>query len=222
MTKINLNNQIGSRSTHKMNLVVAQVGDDQLLFEFTGVGIPGAVTVVQEDYEKNGKWSFSTWAVELSDGLHCFLWYQDWEQGNYLTAKTWESAREHVRKTAKKHTLTGSFDLKDEAIDRFVRARLPNTAARLDAAEAERTRDPTPILEDLLAAQAELAEAQKDLSAAQAERGQLAAEVKQALEARAAAEKSRQEAAATADRVTKAKAAMARGASLADLKEMLG
>ena len=218
---ITLNNRLGSRSIRHMNLIVADIGDDQVIFEFTGKGIPGAVTVIKEDYEKNGKWSYSTWTVELADGMDAFTWPQDWEMGTYLTAKTWEAALEQVRYRASRHSLTGAITLTDAAVERFIRARIGKTAAKLDAAEAERTQDPTPLLEELLAAQAELSEAQQAQAAAEAERSRMANEVQAAIDARAAAERARTDAAATAARVAKAKQAMAKGASLADLHALL-
>lgn len=209
------NDRLGSRSLRHMNLLVASCDGQQVIFEFAGKSVPGVLTVIKDEYEKNGKWSHTTWTVELAEGVQSFVWSQDWEQGTYLTTGTWPAAIEQVRSKAT------SVDLTDAAIERFIRARLPKFAATFDRAAAEATADPTPILRDLIAAQTELAEAQEAHLAAEREHRQLATEVKQAIDTRIAAEQARAKAEATADRVTKAKQAMAKGASLADLQALL-
>jgi hypothetical protein len=212
---VKFNDRLGSRSLRHMNLLVASVGDEQVIFEFAGQSVPGVVTVVREDHEKNGKWSHTTWTVGLAEGVGSFSWHQDWERGTYLTAGTWSAAMEQVRSQA-----TG-VELTDAAIERFVRARLPKFAAKFDRAAETATADPTPILRDLIAAQTELAEAQAAKVAADREHRQLATEIQQAIDARAAAEQARREAAETAERVAAAKTAMKKGASLADLQALL-
>lgn len=215
MNTVTFNNRLGSRSLTHMNLLIAVVSGQTLIFPFTGETTPGVATVVSTRYEKNGKWSFSEWSVELADGIQSFVWSQDWELGSYVTAGTWTRAIEDVRR------ISGIPDLCPIAIERFIRSMLGKAAAKLDEAARAAQSDPTPVLAELLAAQAELAAAQAERAAAQAEAVQMATEIQQAIDAREQAEQARQEAKATAERVSKAKLAMAKGASLADLKAML-
>jgi len=191
------------------------VGDQQLIFEFTGREVAGAVRILKDEYEKNGKWSYSTWTVELADDIESFTWSQDWETGRYFVSRTWETGMAEARAKA------GDITLTDEALERFIRARLPKAAEIFDAAEKARTVDPEPVLRELLEAQAELAAARTAKAEAEAAHSALATEVQAAIDARAAAEAARKETEATKQRVQAAKAAMKRGASLEDLKALL-
>lgn len=212
---ITFDDKLGSRGLTHMNLLVATVGEQQLIFEFQGQNIPGAVTIASTRSERNGKWSFTEWTVELSENIRSFVWKQDWNECVYVTAGTWDRLVADIRQ------ISGIPDLSNDAIERFVRAKLGKAARKLDEARDNATADNSPILAELLAAQQELAEAQRQRADAQAEHTALVAEVQQAIEAKAAAERARTEAKETAERVAKAKSAMAKGASLADLQSLL-
>lgn len=203
-TTVTFNDRIGSRSLSHMNVLVASVGDQTVIFPFEGKPVPGVVQIVSTRYEKNGKWSYTEWTAELADGIRSFEWYQNWETSQYLNAGVWSRAVEDVRRFA------SIPDLDAEAIERFVRARLPVKAKALDAALVASAADPTPALLDLLRAQEELAASSKEEAAIRQE----VALAEQAAQARS-------EAAAIRERVANAKAAMKRGASLADLKALL-
>ena len=180
-----------------MNLLVAHVKGQTLIFEFAGESIPGVCQVVSRSYKKNGKWSYSTWEVELSSGLKSFFWSQDWEIGQYVTAGTWERAIADLQRRS------GMPDLCPEAIERFIRVRLPETATKLDRAREEAKADPTEALQILLEAQAELVQVQTEI-----------AQLEQAAQAL-------EEAAVLRSKVAAARQAMAKGASLADLKALM-
>ena len=204
--QISFNDRRGNRGRQHINLLAARLPDGrQVIFEFTGKGIPGVVTLVKEDYEKNGKWSHSTWTVELADGVQGWTHGQNWETGEWLTAKRWQEALAEFKTIAGRDRA-----LDDTAIERFIRATWRETAQKLDATQAALLADGTPALLDLLAAQ-------KELIAAQQEHTALVAEV----EAMEQAELARQEAESTRARVAAARALMKKGASLADLKAML-
>lgn len=200
---IKFNNRLGSRSIVHMNMLVAAVNDQTVIFEFPGKSIPGVCQIISSRYEKNGKWSYDEWEVELSAGVQAFVWSQDWETSLYVNAGTWDRVIEDVRAIAKLP------DLDATAIERFVRAKLPNTAKKLDAAIGSLDADPAPALLDLIAAQEELATARAEEAA-----------VRREIRNIEAAEAARQEAAETRERVAAAKSAMVKGASLADLKAL--
>jgi hypothetical protein len=207
--QVAFNNKLGSRNIQHLNLLVAEVQGQTLIFPFEGKTIPGVAQIISTRSEKNGKWSFTEWTVELSDGIRSFVWYQDWNEGRYVTAGTWARAVEDVRKLANVHE--GHPDLDPVSIARFIRAKLPKVAARLDEAQEVSSTDPTEALLDLLKAQDELATARQDETA-----------VKDEILRMEEAETMRKEAQETRERVGKAKEAMQKGASLADLKTLMG
>ncbi|NCC41917.1 MAG: hypothetical protein EOM21_21405, partial [Gammaproteobacteria bacterium] len=168
MKVITLNNQLGPRSLSHLNLLLARVGEKDLIVEFRGESIPGVARVVKEDYTENGKWSHSTWQVELAEGIAGFTFSQDWETGRYLE-RTWGATFERFRQAVK-------AEVSDEAIERFVRAYFRNSIngrkaiEEMDASEGVLSQPSGPVLAELLAAQEGLVEAQ-------AEHDQVAAEV---------------------------------------------
>ena len=202
---VSMNNRLGSRDRRHLNILVGQVDGQDLLFEFAGKSIPGVVVVLKDEYDKNGKWSSTSWEVEMAEGIGHFVWRQDWGTGAWVAAGTWDRLTQDVRE------LTRLPQLQAAAVARFVRARFPAEAQRLDAAEMDRQASPTEALLELLVAQ-------KELAAAQMEAAEVEADVRRLEQA----EQARQEAAALRERTGKAKEAMKRGASLADLKALLG
>lgn len=183
MTTIKFNDAPGIRDIRHLNL---------LIFEFAGESIPGVCQITSTSYTKNGKWSHSTWEVELAPGLRSFVWTQDWELGS----GTWERAVADLQRKS------GIPDLCPTAI----RAKFPKAAAKLDRAAAEAQADPSEALQELLLAQA-----------AQADAAQVRTEIAQLEQAAQA----RVDAAALQSRVAAARRAMAQGASLADLRSIM-
>lgn len=198
------NDGIGSRRIrHKNFLAVTGQG----IVEFTGQSIAPVLRVTKTTAEGGGKWHKHIWECEVADNAELFSFTQDWEMGTWFVSKTWAGALDEFRKAIPadiRDTLT------DEHIVRCIRAALPKSAATLDAAEQE-WQQAGDQLAELLAAQAELAEAKAELQSLQQHVQQLDA-----------AEQARQEAAETRARVDRAKQAMRQGASLADLKDLLG
>ncbi len=89
---IKVNNGIAHRGIKHINLVVCNYNDQQLVFKFGGVTVPGAVTVLKENYSKNGKWSYTEWEVEPCEGATILTISQDWETGKWLNSLEWKSA----------------------------------------------------------------------------------------------------------------------------------
>lgn len=189
MGHINFNDRRGHRGRQHLNLIAARLPDGrQVIFEFSGQSVPGVAQIVKEDYNKNGKWSAAYWEVDLAEGVFGVVRSQDWETGDWLTARRWsEAIAEFI----------GADALDADAVERFIRAKWPNIAGQLDAARREAQADGSAALADLLAAQEELAAAQAEHAAAVA--GVAALEQ---------AEAARAEAAALAERTARAKAAM--------------
>ncbi len=203
MQMLEFNDKFGNRSLRHQNLVAARLPDGrQVIFTFTGKSVAGVVQVIKEEYNKNGKWSATYWQVELADGVIGFVRSQDWETGQWLNSKRWHEAIVEFR---------GKDDLDDESIERFIRAEWKRTAERLDAEREASQQDGSVALMELLAAQDALAEAQAELASIQMDVARMEA-----------TELVRAETIATSERVSQAKVAMAKGASLADLTALLG
>lgn len=210
---IRIDDKLASRGCQHMNLIVAQLGDTQVIFQFGGESIPGLLQVINTQYTKDGKWSHYDWLVEAQTGVSLFKFSQDFGTGTYLPEGRWAEARQNFRRQA------GTLLLDDEAIDRFIRARLPDAAARLDAELAMTQEDPTPFLlavfvqQEIAGGAAKLA-ALGEVAKRQAE----ALEEAQVLARHIAREEEARQAALTD---VKAKLAGGKAVSLADLKAIM-
>jgi hypothetical protein len=198
MNTIKINDRLGSRDILHVNIVA--FGD--ALIEFGGQSLPPAVRLISTKFEKNGKWSFNEWTVEVHPEAEVFALTQDWGTGVWFPTATWDAAVQRVRDATK----DGLPGVSDAAIVRFIRAKWIKAAANLDTEAA--TWADSSIWSAAVAAQADAARAQSDLSAAQAE-------------ARAFVDGA--EATASAKAVRAALASAKGGKmSLADLKAMVG
>lgn len=206
---IRIDDKLASRGCQHMNLIVAQLGDTQVIFQFGGESIPGLLQVVSTSYTKDGRWSHHRWDAEAAPGVGVFRFSQDFGTGTYLPEGRWAEARQNFRRQA------GTLLLDDEAIDRFIRARLPDAAARLDAELAMTQEDPTPFLLAVFVQQ-EIAGGAAKL-AALGEVAKRQAEAQELARRMAREEQGRQ--AALTD--VKAKLAGGKAVSLADLKAIM-
>jgi len=195
-----INNGIGSRNRRHMNLIIAP---GEGIVAFTGQSISPACKVLSEDFNQNGKWSATTWKVEVYAPYRLVTISQDWGMGTYLVAKDWPSAVAELKKSL-------ADDVPDEAIVRFIRATLPKAALQLDQAEQDWQSGINGI-HDLLIAQEELMQVNNEK-----------AKVLQEAEVRDRTLATQREMAETKEAVTKAREMLAKGASLADLKALLG
>ena len=80
-------NQLGSRGRTPWLLIIR----DDCVVPFLGSNIPGSVVVRGTDYEKGGKWSCTTYRLELSPGTRYLAGRQGWETGIHVTsaARAW-------------------------------------------------------------------------------------------------------------------------------------
>lgn len=205
-TTVVFDDQLGSRDIQHKNLLVAKVGDEQVIFEFSG-DIPGVARVVKTRKEKNGKWSFTEWTVELAPGIEGFSFSQDWETGQYL-GSSWAHTRDRFREAARRKV---AQPLEDAAIDRYVRARFKREFVdKLDEKEGVLAQPSEAALAEILSAQQARAEAEREYQGVAVE-----------VAALAQAEADRKEAVALKDRAAAIKQAMSKGMSLADLQAMM-
>lgn len=211
-SSVEFNDRRGQRGRAHINLIAARLPNgQQVIFEFTGKNVPGVLTVVSKHFTKEGKWSANYWTVELAEGVIGFTHSQCWGSGEWLDSGCWrETVQEISWGTRHLSAVYKTVELDADAVERFVRSTWPDQAKRLDAAEADRAAEPSAALVTLLAAQEELAQAQKSHAAILADVARLEE-----------AETIKAEAAALRERTARAREAMKRGIGLADLKELL-
>ena len=207
---VSFSDKIGRRGRRSVSLLVVEAEGQRVIVEFTGKTIPGVCRVLRWDYLKNGKWSHSTWQVELEQGVRAAGLSQDWETGRWTNELTWEGALEDFAKR-----LGVELPEWESAVERFVRACFPKVAAELDAEREARGRAPA-----LPEVAARLAAAQEELARAQRERSELRTEIQALREAAQAEEEARR--IRERNRIVR-EALRARGgrASLAELQELL-
>ncbi len=215
--RMQFDDKLGHRGLYHKNLIAVRLPDGrQIIFEFAGKAVPGVVQIVREDYTSGGKWSHSCWEVELADGVIGFVRRQeDWETSQWLNGKRWPEAIAEFQ---------GKESLDADAVERFIRITWQGVAANLDAAASEKADGSAAALLKLLEEQDALA---KELSALGRLRYALAKELsalgrlREEVAAMEEAERAMTETIATRARVTKAREAMQRGASLSDLRALL-
>lgn len=80
MGNITWSNGIGSRGRGAWLLFIR--GDE--VIPFGGKNIPGVVVVRGTDYTKNGKWSYTTYRLELANGIRHIAGRDGWETGRFV------------------------------------------------------------------------------------------------------------------------------------------
>ena len=168
--KVEYNNGLQPRSRRVALVVVAPAETGRIVFTWKdGEDLPGILLVVGSRYEKNGKWSNTTYQLELADGVKAVSISQSWEEGMFWPSLTWETLFEEA-------LLRLDGGLTDEEIERFIRSDFPKTATRLDE-KAALVSAPS-VVQDILRQQAEKAAAQEEASRTVAEKA--ISEVKEA------------------------------------------
>lgn len=123
---VNADDKLGSRSRRHINLFVCPEG----IVNFTGQSIAPVMRVLKENYTKNGKWSHSTYAVEIDQTHELLPFFQDWETGNWFNSKTWsEAIAEFDRKLGGHPRKMG---LSDALLEDVIRTLFPNFSADMD------------------------------------------------------------------------------------------
>lgn len=114
----------GSRDRQAWLLLVSP---DGVVRVFAGESIPGIVAVVGSDYEKAGKWSHTTFRLELAPGVRAVPGRDGWETGTLreaLGADRWVDA-------------ANVLSVSVAQVQAFVRAWRPKAAEHWDRVEAE-------------------------------------------------------------------------------------
>lgn len=177
MKTVTVNNKLGHRDRQHKNILAVN-GEKPCFLLFSGESIPGVCRVLNSDYTKNGKWSHTTWKLQLPDGVTLAVHSQDWGTGSYTNARTWDLAISDFLSlfeglTVNSEDVVGGNPKWINAAERFIRAVYPQAATELDL-EENKAEEVAPISE-LIEAQERLAVAQKEAARAKAEIGQLIA-----------------------------------------------
>lgn len=80
MQNIEWSNRIGSRECRPFLLLIK--GDE--VIPFAGSNIPGVVVVRGTDYTKQGKWSHTTYRLQVVDGVRHIAGRDGWETGRFV------------------------------------------------------------------------------------------------------------------------------------------
>ena len=115
------NDGLESRSRKPACVVVLP---DGTAHRFTGTTIPGVAEVVSEKYQKNGKWSSTTYTVLSPEGSRIASWSQSWEEGLYFPQAYWHEVLAWLREVAPQISLA--------QVQELLRREWPKAAAKLD------------------------------------------------------------------------------------------
>lgn len=111
------NDGMASRSRKCMLMLYVQ----NKIYKFAGSSIDGVCVVKSSSYNKNGKWSATTYEIQLGAGVKASGVTQGWDSGRYIDHV------ETVQSMAKCLNLEG---VQMSAVAEFIKAELPQTWAR--------------------------------------------------------------------------------------------
>lgn len=128
MTQIEWSDGIGSRGRSPFLLFIK--GDE--IVSFGGHAIEGVVVVRGTDYTKNGKWSHTTYRLQVADGVRHIAGRSGWETGRFIeglgsavgcgTPDTWADT-------------ANAFGVSVPSAMEFLRSWRPKAAEKLDEVE---------------------------------------------------------------------------------------
>ncbi|MBI4356494.1 MAG: hypothetical protein HY559_01255 [Gammaproteobacteria bacterium] len=95
------------------------------IVKFQGENIPGILVVKSSKYQKNGKWSNTTYQLEIADGVGVWEATSQMHQGYWDAIASWEEAQAHV-------IAQGGHFVSVEEVKRVVLATWEKAAARFD------------------------------------------------------------------------------------------
>ena len=120
----------------------------RLVYKWDQKAGPG-IRILKEDYEKNGKWSSTTFSVEIEEDIHFCSIRQDWESGRWFNGNTWQMCISETREKLSLPSSHGEGDeakdvlasFTDEEIKEFIRTMQPNRSLVLDMEEEKNNGD---------------------------------------------------------------------------------
>ncbi|MEK7532357.1 MAG: hypothetical protein AAB579_02005 [Patescibacteria group bacterium] len=130
MANTTWSNQMGSRDRAPWLLLIK----GEQIVPFTGENIPGFVAVMGTDYEKNGKWSHTTYRLNLGADVRAIPGHNGWETGKFL-----EGLRTAIHSDAPIDTwadVAQALGVSAPSARKFLEGWRPKVAAALDAVDA--------------------------------------------------------------------------------------
>lgn len=128
MQQLTWSDELASRGRNPFLLFVR--GDE--IIPFRGENIPGVVVVRGTDYTKNGKWSHTTYRLELAESIRYIAGYDGWGTGRFVeglgsavgcpTPDTWPDT-------------ASALGVSVPSAMEFLRSWRPKAAAKLDEVE---------------------------------------------------------------------------------------
>jgi len=95
---------------------------------FVGASIPGVCHATATESKKDGKWSYTVWEINHAETTAVIQWQQDFDSGKTFPQVSWDAGYLWLAQQAPM--------LDWDAFQSWVRATLPATAERWDAADA--------------------------------------------------------------------------------------
>lgn len=128
--KITWSNKMGPRSRTAWALIV---GPGDQVERFTGNSIPGKVAVLGSDFVKDGKWSHTTYRLQLAQGVRFLPGRMGWGTGTFV-----EGLSSATGKTTDRWPdVANALGVSLLAAQEFLREWFPETADKLDQIEAD-------------------------------------------------------------------------------------
>ncbi len=128
--QITYSDKMGSRSRSAWAIVIGP-GDEIELF--TGESIPGKVAITGHDYTKQGKWSHSTYRLQIAPGVRFLSGHTGWGTGTFVEGL----ASATGKPTDRWHEVANALGVSLPVAQEFLRARRPKAAEKLDQIEAD-------------------------------------------------------------------------------------
>lgn len=169
MAEISVNNRQGSRDRQAVILIGIE---GKGIFLFVGDSIPGLVRILNSQFTKDGKWSHTTWLLDVADGVEVVRFHQGWDTGCFIESETWKGAINELQGRFK------TLQFTEAQIERAIRSIFPKVAERLDREAAEWSAESDAIVSELIAAQEAISTARRErvellVQVAQLEKAQL-------------------------------------------------
>lgn len=121
--------QLGSRSRRAWLLFVK----DGKVYPFAGEGIPGVVAIRGSSYRRDGKWSHTTYRLEVAEGVRTISGKEGWETGRFAEGLAGAAGTKAIDLWVE---MANALEVTVPAAQEFLRAWRPKAAEHIDAAEA--------------------------------------------------------------------------------------
>ena len=133
VSSITYSDGIGSRSRRPFLILIK----GEAITTFKGETIPGIVVVRGTDYSKNGKWSHTTFRLELAQGVRAISGRDGWETGKFVEGL--RSAASFGSPVDTWADVANALGVSVPSAMEFLRSWRPKAAAALDEVDAALT-----------------------------------------------------------------------------------